>query len=135
MAKSMAPKANSSTPSNTFLRAIPVRKPVANSNPDPTLKLNFIHCGACLSSNSRIPSIYPTQAHRYSFGRNPSLRRGGTIGGEQCTCEERFEGLLELAQDVLPSPEGSHHLDGLYRGFGRPRASAPASHCSEARER
>src|SRR5215207_2777852 len=102
MAKSTAPKANSSTPSSTSLSTTPTKRPVVNSNPDPTLKLNFIHRGACLSSNSRILSIYPTQAHQYSFGCNPSLRRGGTIGGEQCTCEELFQGLFTFAADLIP---------------------------------
>src|SRR5215207_9434652 len=102
MAKSTAPKANSSTPSSTSLSTTPTKRPVVNGNPDPTLKLNFIHRGACLSSNSRILSIYPTQAHQYSFGCNPSLRRGGTIGGEQCTCEELFQGLFTFAADLIP---------------------------------
>src|SRR5918997_5554170 len=55
----MAPKANSSTPSSTFLSTTPTKRPVANRKPDPTLKPNFTHRGVCLSSNSRIPTYLP----------------------------------------------------------------------------
>ena len=71
VAHSMAPRANSNTPSNTLLRATPTKRPVANSKPDPTLKPDFSHRGACLSSNCRTLFVYPAQAHRQSFRRNP----------------------------------------------------------------
>src|SRR5215218_1168075 len=91
----MAPRANRSTPRSTFLSTTPTKKPAANSNPDPTLKLDFTHRGARLSSNSRTPpylpntdslAIIPPQPHPYeSQSAKPSelrfralLTEGGT---------------------------------------------------------
>src|ERR687897_1229603 len=101
MANSMAPKANRSTPSSTFLSTTPTKKPVANSKPDPTLKPNFTHRGACLSSNSRIPSIYPPQAHQQSFCRYPSSGAAEIIYSSQDHLHQRTKLLIELSRVAL----------------------------------
>src|SRR5215208_3100816 len=96
MANSMAPKANTSTPSSTLLSTMPTRKPLANSNPDPTLKANFSHRGASLSSNSRTPYIYPPQAHQQSSCRYPPSGTAEIMYSSQHHLHQRTKLLIEL---------------------------------------
>src|SRR5215211_8887347 len=101
MANSMAPKANSNTPSSTLIKTTPTRKPVANSKPDPKLKANFSHLGASLSSNSRTPPIYPPQAHQQSFCRYPSSGAAEIIYSSQHHLHQRTKLLIELSRAAL----------------------------------
>src|ERR687897_912921 len=96
MANSMAPKANRSTPSSTLLSTTPTKKPLANSKPDPTLKPNFSHRGASLSSNSRTPYIYPPQAHQQTFCRYPSSGAAEIIYSSQHHLHQQTKLLVEL---------------------------------------
>src|SRR5829696_155967 len=96
MANLMAPKANRSTPSSALLSTTPTKKPAANSKPDPTLKLDFTHRGARLSSNSRTSFIYPPQAHQQSFCRYPSSGAAEISYSSQHRLHQRTQLLIEL---------------------------------------
>src|SRR5215216_3372524 len=76
----MAPKAKRSTPSSTLLSTTPTKKPVASSNPDPTLKLDFTHRGAPLFklSHTLLSTQYGLSSNHYVA--TPYLRAAEIVG-------------------------------------------------------
>src|SRR5215203_5015975 len=114
-AKSMAPKANRSTPNSTLLSTTPTKKPVPNSNPDPKLKPNCSHRGASLFKLSHTSLSTQHGLSSNHSAATPSLRYGGKdqpggiAGVRTPVCYQRAG--LPDADACTSSFEGSKYTD------------------------